>query len=147
MFRLQFSKCGKLMRQKRNEPRCAQATAGLWLRVAKRSARITGSKLRDNTRLAFAGALARKNHIVGGGILTRHFRPFCHPDPASRGRSNCPGGVISIVVNPMGCRKRYLLLPNGSCEPRRKQCDDPPLLNLCQILFRFDVRRHQEISG
>ena len=112
---------------------------GALLRLCEAICDLCKFHVRDNVRLAFAGALARQDQIVGGGVSARHFRLSRHRDPALGGLSSCPGGVIASPLqwSRWVVERRHLPLPTGSCEQRWKHMNDPLLARMCQFFSRY----------
>jgi len=61
------------------------SNCGALLRLSEAICDLCRFSMRANIRLAFAGAIARRYQIVGGGVSARHLKVSRHRDPAPVG--------------------------------------------------------------
>ena len=85
------------------------SNCGALLRLSEAICDLCKFSTRANIRLAFAGAIASRYQIVGGGVSARHLKVSRHRDPAPVGVCHTvPVEVIapSIALERMSCRKK-----------------------------------------
>jgi hypothetical protein len=125
---------------------------GALLRLSEAICDLCRFSMRAKIRLAFAGAIARRYQIVGGGVSARHLKVSRHRDPAPVGVCHtvpAESSLLHCIGTDEFVERRHLPLPAGSCEQRRKHCYAALIPRMCQFFSHYSAANlsHESISG